>query len=314
MNDKIIAYKGFTSNMRCRGYQFEEGKEYDCSKDEDIELCRVGFHACTDPIDCFTYYLPNNNSIYHKVELSGIIKRASDDSKICASHIKILEEVSSNEILAMGKEKAKNIMGDRYTDLEYKFVGTIKSKRDINKLLDTTELNVGNKILIIDGEYNKNFICVEKEKLENGKYGYYFLALDYFELSCMDDEYKDNYTSFKETMLSRKLDSISYSFEKVLGSRMKEMEINDNGLIYNTKLTLPTQEQVCKDQKYDKTNFQYFRLRKILNLWYDQYFRGNFWLRGVASSSHFAIASGSGYASYSTASDALWFIPLLYLG
>ena len=41
------AYKGFNRNMTCRGFQFEEGKEY---AEERAELCKSGFHACEMPL------------------------------------------------------------------------------------------------------------------------------------------------------------------------------------------------------------------------------------------------------------------------
>lgn len=49
------AYKGFDRNMRCRGFQFEEGKTYE---EDKAELCKAGFHACTNPLDVWNYYPP----------------------------------------------------------------------------------------------------------------------------------------------------------------------------------------------------------------------------------------------------------------
>lgn len=43
-------YKGFNKNMTCRGFQYEEGKEY---KTEKAVACETGFHACEYPLDCF---------------------------------------------------------------------------------------------------------------------------------------------------------------------------------------------------------------------------------------------------------------------
>ena len=79
------AYKGFTKDMTCRGFQFEEGKEY---HEDNAVLCESGFHACENPLDCFTYYVPAD-SVYHEVELDEVSEKKSDDSKICGKHIKI---------------------------------------------------------------------------------------------------------------------------------------------------------------------------------------------------------------------------------
>ena len=47
------AYKGFTKDMTCRGFQYEEGKEYVTT---EANLCNSGFHACEQPLDCFNYW------------------------------------------------------------------------------------------------------------------------------------------------------------------------------------------------------------------------------------------------------------------
>ena len=57
-------YKGFNKDMTCRGFQYEEGKEY--TVDGKISACNNGYHACEDPIDCFRYYAPAS-SVYHEV-------------------------------------------------------------------------------------------------------------------------------------------------------------------------------------------------------------------------------------------------------
>ena len=79
------AYKGFNKDMTCRKFQFEEGKEY---HEDHAVLCKSGFHACENPIDCFRYYAPAD-SVYHEVELDEVSEKMSDDSKICGKHIKI---------------------------------------------------------------------------------------------------------------------------------------------------------------------------------------------------------------------------------
>ena len=81
------AYKGFNKDMTCRGYKYDEGKEYEATG--DIKCCENGFHACEDPLDCFNYYAPGQ-SVYHEVEQSGEISRNNDgDSKVASSKIKI---------------------------------------------------------------------------------------------------------------------------------------------------------------------------------------------------------------------------------
>ena len=81
----IKAYKGFKKDMTCRGFQYEEGKEYETDK---VEVCETGFHACEYPLDCFSYYAPSE-SVFHEVEQDGEISRKGDDTKLASTKIKI---------------------------------------------------------------------------------------------------------------------------------------------------------------------------------------------------------------------------------
>ena len=80
------AYKGFNRDMTCREFKFEEGKEYE--QEGEIKVCENGFHACERPLDCFAYYSPGE-SVYHEVEINGDVSKATDDSKVAGSKIKV---------------------------------------------------------------------------------------------------------------------------------------------------------------------------------------------------------------------------------
>lgn len=84
------AFKGFNKDLTCRGFQYEEGKEFHTEK---AECCEEGFHACEYPLDCFNYYNPAQ-SVFHEVELSGDMDRRNDDTKVCATDIKIGARIS----------------------------------------------------------------------------------------------------------------------------------------------------------------------------------------------------------------------------
>ena len=81
----IKAYKGFKKDMTCKGFRYEEGKEYETDK---AEVCETGFHACEYPLDCFSYYAPSE-SVFREVEQDGEISRKGDDTKLASTKIKI---------------------------------------------------------------------------------------------------------------------------------------------------------------------------------------------------------------------------------
>ncbi|MBR6456199.1 MAG: hypothetical protein IKS72_04620, partial [Prevotella sp.] len=94
---KMTAYKGFERDLTCRGFQYEEGKEFEI--DGDVSLCHKGFHACEDPLDCFGYYEPSD-SVYHKVELDGVSdERSKDDTKVVAKKIRIGARLKLHELI-----------------------------------------------------------------------------------------------------------------------------------------------------------------------------------------------------------------------
>ena len=84
------AYKGFDKDLKCRGYQYEVGGEYE---EKEAELCNCGFHACEAPLDTFSYY-PPADSRYCAVELDDVTdEKSSDDTKRVGKKIKIGAEI-----------------------------------------------------------------------------------------------------------------------------------------------------------------------------------------------------------------------------
>ena len=93
----IKAYKGFNKDMTCKGFQFEEGKEYELPEGVEAKLCQSGFHACEDPNDCFGYYEPGK-SIFREVELDATDEK-SEDSKRVGRRIRIGAELDVAKIV-----------------------------------------------------------------------------------------------------------------------------------------------------------------------------------------------------------------------
>ena len=90
MSETIVSYKGFDKDLKCRGFQYEVGKEYEEPK---AKACESGFHACEQPLDVFNYYHPKDGSRFCVVEQSGEISKENADSKVASSKIKIGAEI-----------------------------------------------------------------------------------------------------------------------------------------------------------------------------------------------------------------------------
>ena len=103
-NINMKAYKGFNKDFTCKGFQFEEGKEYE---EEEAVLCEKGFHACTNPFDVLNYYNDVEGK-YCEVELDEVSNdKKENDSKICGKRIKINAEIGFVGLFKMGIEWLK---------------------------------------------------------------------------------------------------------------------------------------------------------------------------------------------------------------
>lgn len=107
------AFKGMDKNMRCRDFQFEQGKTYET--DGPIKVCDNGFHACKRPLDVFAHY-PPASSRYFEVEQGGEISEACDDSKIASSQIKIGAEIGIPGLIRAHVEYVKAHTTEEHTD------------------------------------------------------------------------------------------------------------------------------------------------------------------------------------------------------
>ena len=93
---KMIGYKGFDKDLKCRDFQFEVGKEYE--HDGEIKLCESGFHFCENPQGVFGHYSPGNGSRFAVVEADEVSDESESDSKRVAKKLKIKSEISVFEM------------------------------------------------------------------------------------------------------------------------------------------------------------------------------------------------------------------------
>ncbi|MFW5611954.1 MAG: DUF7666 domain-containing protein [Prevotella pectinovora] len=98
-DDIIHGFKGFDKDLKCRGFQYEIGKDYE--QEGKVKCCDRGFHFCENPFDVFRYYSPSD-SRYCEVEGDGNADKANDDSKVATSHIHISAEIGLNGLIKAG--------------------------------------------------------------------------------------------------------------------------------------------------------------------------------------------------------------------
>lgn len=136
------AYKGFDKNLKCRGFQYEIGKEYE---EKEAIACKKGFHACENPLEVFNYYPPCNGSRYCEVEQSGEFSENGDDSKVASTKIKIGNEISLEELIQAAIDKSSeseiySVNTDDHTVAE----NTKNCSIALNKGYGSMAANVGN--------------------------------------------------------------------------------------------------------------------------------------------------------------------------
>ena len=94
----IKAYKAFNSDLTCKDFQYEVGKEY--HHKGKLELCESGFHACPKLTDCF-YFYPFNKTKTRVAEVLvwGKVEYEDRGNKLCASNIKVVRELAWSDVL-----------------------------------------------------------------------------------------------------------------------------------------------------------------------------------------------------------------------
>ena len=118
-------YKGMDKDMKCKGFQYEVGGEYEhtgpfkcCPSVEEASRGIGGFHACEYPLDVFSYY-PPATSRYFEVEQSGEISKSVVDTKEASTKIKIGAELNIAGLVKAAieytKERCTQEEGDRAT-------------------------------------------------------------------------------------------------------------------------------------------------------------------------------------------------------
>jgi hypothetical protein len=97
---KIIGFKGFDKDMKCRNFQYSVGELFE---EDDAILCSKGLHFCENPFDVFSYYSPNKSK-YAQVEAEYVSDKEDGDSKRVAKKLHIKAEIGLSGIIKAGIE------------------------------------------------------------------------------------------------------------------------------------------------------------------------------------------------------------------
>ena len=94
---EMRGYKVFNHDWTCKDFKYEIGKTYEM--DEIPKCCYRGFHFCTELKDCFNYYSFDENNKFAEIEALGEIDSEADGRKSCTNKIKIVREISWEEVM-----------------------------------------------------------------------------------------------------------------------------------------------------------------------------------------------------------------------
>lgn len=102
MNNRVFI-KGFDKDLKCRGYQFEIGKEYKIELPEGYKLTKKDlcsnkvFHFCDGLPKVHDHYsCTGESNRFCIIEVLGQL--CEDDEKCGSDHIKILREITGDEL------------------------------------------------------------------------------------------------------------------------------------------------------------------------------------------------------------------------
>ena len=89
-------YKAFDKNLKCRDMQFRVGESFSVSG--EIIPCKNGIHFCEKLKDVYEYYPKTYDTRICEVEVREGAVLITDGDKSVTSNLKILRELSEEEI------------------------------------------------------------------------------------------------------------------------------------------------------------------------------------------------------------------------
>ena len=101
MREKLIAgpvegYKATDKDMKCRGFQYEIGKEYELPVDAELKIVEAGFHFCKYPSGVWEFYSDPGTRVFKILawDVLDLPVEPGADYKLVCRKIKIVEEIA----------------------------------------------------------------------------------------------------------------------------------------------------------------------------------------------------------------------------
>ena len=92
--------KGFDTELKCRGFQFEIGETYKIEHTEPMKLCtNTVFHFCDSLSKVHQFYNVDRDNRFCVIEALGEV--ITDGSKCGSDHIRIIRELTEEELKIM---------------------------------------------------------------------------------------------------------------------------------------------------------------------------------------------------------------------
>jgi hypothetical protein len=99
----VKGYKGFSKDLQCRGMRYEIGGTYEMTASPSV--CNCGFHFCENMVDVHDYYKLGVNRV---CEIEALGEIAKEGNKSATNKIKIIRELSREEIRLLGNSGNEN--------------------------------------------------------------------------------------------------------------------------------------------------------------------------------------------------------------
>ena len=160
-------YKALNKDMSSKygDMTYELNKEYEIER--KLIMCENGYHFCNELFNVYYYYYPSDSRVFEIDTLDGEIIESKNKDKYCSSKIKLIREVSEDEINKYIEDNLDKLINDPNQNIRE---AVAKKGYGLDKLINDESYRVraevarqgyGLDILINDPDPNVRMIASE---------------------------------------------------------------------------------------------------------------------------------------------------------